>query len=66
MPPSAMTVWALPSSDLQTTPTERPAAMPATAARRPAPPAPMMRMSWGWLSIMRLQEAPDDRRARCR
>src|SRR6185503_10802524 len=26
MPPSAMTVWALPSSDLQTRPTDRPAA----------------------------------------
>src|SRR5262249_49616677 len=36
-----MTVWALPRSDLQTRPTETPAADAAIAARRPAPPAPM-------------------------
>ena len=41
MPPSAMTVCALPSSDLQTRPTETPAADASIAARKPAPPAPM-------------------------
>ena len=40
-PPSAMTVWALPRSDLQTRPTVAPAALASIAARRPAPPAPM-------------------------
>ena len=44
-PPSAITVWALPSSDLQTSPTETPAADAAIAARSPAPPAPMTRTS---------------------
>src|SRR6476620_1777564 len=46
-PPSAITVWALPSSDLQTSPTSAPASLAAIAARRPAPPAPMTRTSWG-------------------
>ena len=41
MPLSAMTVWALPSSDLHTSPTDTPAAEASIAARRPAPPAPM-------------------------
>ena len=41
MPPSAITVCAFPRSDLQTTPTEAPASDAATAARRPAPPAPI-------------------------
>ena len=45
IPPSAMTVWALPSSDLQTRPTEAPAAEASTAARSPAPPAPITRTS---------------------
>ena len=36
-PPSAMTVWALPSSDLQTRPTSAPAALASIAARRPGP-----------------------------
>ena len=40
-PPSAITVWALPRSDLQTRPVESLAADEAIAARRPAPPAPM-------------------------
>ena len=39
-PPSAMTVWALPSSDLHTRPTFAPAADASIAARSPAPPAP--------------------------
>src|SRR6476659_8509754 len=46
-PPAAITVWALPSSDLQTSPTSAPATLAAIAARNPAPPAPMTRTSWG-------------------
>src|SRR6476469_5962370 len=46
-PPSAMTVWALPRSDLQTSPTLAPASAASIAARRPAPPAPTTRTSWG-------------------
>src|SRR5262245_18463486 len=46
-PPPAMTVWALPSSDLQTSPTFAPASAAAIAARRPAPPAPTTSTSWG-------------------
>ena len=45
IPPSAMTVWALPRSDLQTTATRTPASTAAMAARRPAPPAPTIRTS---------------------
>src|ERR1051326_5560999 len=45
-PPSAMTVCALPRSDLQTRPTERPVAAASIAARRPAPPAPLTTPSW--------------------
>ena len=45
IPPSAMTVCALPSRLLVSTPTERPCSVAAMAARRPAPPAPMMRTS---------------------
>ena len=45
MPPSAMTVCALPSSDLQIRPTETPLSAASIAARRPAPPAPMMSTS---------------------
>ncbi len=41
MPPSAMTVCALPSSDLQITATRRPRSLASMTARRPAPPAPM-------------------------
>jgi hypothetical protein len=45
MPPSAMTVCALPSSDLHTSPTVAPPAEASIAARRPAPPAPTTRTS---------------------
>src|SRR3989304_6243074 len=45
MPPSAITVWALPSKDLQTRAVRAPAADDSMAARRPAPPAPMTRTS---------------------
>src|SRR5262245_7466650 len=46
MPPSAITVWALPSKLLQITAVLAPASWAATAARRPAPPAPMMMTSY--------------------
>ena len=39
-PPSAMTVWALPSSDLQTSAVRRPRSSASMAARRPAPAGP--------------------------
>src|SRR5882757_1640851 len=42
-----MTVWALPSKDLQTRPTSAPAAFASIAARSPAPPAPMTSTSCG-------------------
>src|SRR6478672_6431094 len=50
MPPSAMTVCALPNSDLQITATRIPASRAAIAARRPAPPAPMTRTSYAYCS----------------
>ena len=64
MPPSAMTVCALPSSDLQTRPTDTPAADASMAARSPAPPAPMTRTSCScvWYSghlRQILQSCPD-------
>src|ERR1022692_1628336 len=49
MPPSAMTVWALPSSDLVTTVTLQPASA-AIAARMPAPPAPTTSTSHSMVS----------------
>ena len=51
MPPSAITVWALPSSDLHTSPTEQPSAAASIAARSPAPPAPITSTSCSWVSI---------------
>ena len=48
MPPSAMTVWALPKSDLQIRPTRAPSAEASMAARNPAPPAPMTSTSCSW------------------
>ena len=41
MPPSAITVCALPNSDLQTIAVRSPALRASIAARRPAPPAPI-------------------------
>ena len=40
MPPSAITVWAFPRSDLHTTAVLAPRACASIAARSPAPPAP--------------------------
>src|SRR5712664_4967527 len=48
MPPSAITVCALPSNDLHTTPTLAPCASASIAARSPAPPAPMIKTSCSW------------------
>ena len=45
MPPSAITVCALPNSDLQMIAVRIPASRAAIAARRPAPPAPTMTTS---------------------
>src|SRR5947209_2848562 len=59
MPPSAITVCALPSRDLHTTPTEAPAAEAAIAARRPAPPAPMIRTSCSCVSKLPIISAPE-------
>ena len=50
IPPSAITVWALPSSDLHTIPTRTPCPRASIAARRPAPPAPMISTSCSWMS----------------
>src|ERR1700752_3216412 len=57
MPPSAMTVWALPRSDLQTRPTDTPWAAASMAARRPAPPAPITRTSCSCVSYSDLAMA---------
>src|SRR5215207_3336662 len=46
IPPSAITVCALPSSDLHTSAVRAPASEAAIAARRPAPPAPITRTSY--------------------
>src|SRR4051812_25617805 len=57
-PPSAITVCALPSSDLQISPTLQPAFEASIAARNPAPPAPMTRTSYSrvWISVAMLEE----------
>jgi hypothetical protein len=51
MPPSAITVWALPSRDLHTTAVLAPASCAAMAARRPAPPAPITTTSYRCCSM---------------
>src|SRR5687768_8900602 len=52
MPPSAMTVCALPKSDLQMSAVRAPCALASMAARIPAPPAPMTTTSYScrWMS----------------
>ena len=52
-PPSAITVWALPSSDLQTMATLAPASWAAIAARSPEPPAPITTTSYSCFSTPR-------------
>ncbi len=60
-PPSAITVWALPSSDLHTRPTSAPAILASIAARNPAPPAPITTTScgrtWGRAGVARVIRA---------
>src|SRR5665213_1981736 len=58
MPPSAMTVWALPRSDLQMTAVLAPWAWASMAARRPAPPAPTTITSKSWVSRSAMSEEP--------
>ncbi len=62
MPPSAITVCALPSSDLQTTPTVRPApsVTAAMAARSPAPPAPITSTSCATVSNSAMRRVPNE------
>src|SRR5918992_360822 len=60
-PPSAMTVCALPSRDLQTRPTEAPCAAASMAARRPAPPAPTTSTSCGCRSMESITSGPSAR-----
>src|SRR5215216_1211015 len=50
IPPSAITVCALPRSDLKTSPTRTPVAEASIAARKPAPPAPITRTSYSKVS----------------
>ena len=50
MPPSAITVCALPNSDLQMIAVRSPASRASIAARSPAPPAPMTTTSKWWRS----------------
>src|SRR4030095_9293050 len=45
-PPSAITVCALPNSDLQTIAVRMPCSRAAIAARSPAPPAPITTTAW--------------------
>src|SRR5947207_1559663 len=45
IPPSAITVCALPNKDLHTSPTRTPATEASIAARSPAPPAPITKTS---------------------
>src|SRR5262249_52084023 len=68
IPPSAMTVWALPRSDLQTMAVRTPWVAASMAARRPAPPAPITTTSYSWTScwvrpFMLLPSLPFDRTA---
>src|SRR5262249_7821445 len=51
-------VCALPSSDLQTIAVDAPRACDSTAARSPAPPAPMMRTSNSWVSYSPINSPP--------
>src|SRR5438045_4036160 len=50
MPPSAITVWAFPRSDLHTIAVFAPSAWASIAARKPAPPAPITTTSYSWRS----------------
>ena len=53
-PPSAITVCALPNSDLEMIAVRLPRSRASMAARRPAPPAPMTTTSYSWISMFSL------------
>src|SRR4051812_19815103 len=57
MPPSAITVCALPSRDLQTMAVLAPASWAAMAARRPEPPAPITTTSYWCFSMFSVMSA---------
>src|SRR6266853_6063553 len=57
IPPSAITVCALPNSDLLTTPTEAPCPSASIAARNPAPPAPTTSTSCSCVSNLSLKRS---------
>src|SRR5512142_3371023 len=57
-PPSAMTVCALPNSDLEMIAVFLPASRASIAARRPAPPAPITTTSYVWRSIVVIAQQP--------
>src|SRR5262245_25251211 len=60
MPPSAITVWALPSRLFETTPVSSLRALHSIAARSPAPPAPITSTSWSmvWISDTSSMDSP--------
>src|SRR6266487_1660226 len=62
MPPSAMTVCALPSSDLQTSAVRAPSAEASIAARNPAPPAPITITSCSCVSYPTLSATSEELR----
>src|SRR5690606_9414680 len=64
MPPSAITVCALPNSDLQITAVRAPLSRASIAARRPAPPAPTTTTSHSCRSTMDISEGPQLEEAR--
>src|SRR6185436_18309562 len=53
-PPSAITVCALPNSDLEMIAVRLPSSRASMAARNPAPPAPMTTTSYSWISMFSL------------
>src|SRR5437870_239484 len=62
-PPSAITVCALPSSDLHTSPTDTPSCAASIVARRPAPPAPITSTSCSWVSYFSIDILSEARAA---
>src|SRR5690606_15275968 len=62
MPPSAITVCALPNSDLQITAVRAPRSRASMAARRPAPPAPTTTTSHSCRSTTVIPQRPSHRK----
>src|SRR5690349_22022459 len=60
-PPSAITVCAFPSSDLETSAVREPSALDSIAARSPAPPAPITRTSYSCVSYPASDTSEDPR-----